>query len=232
MMPALPRPMLIAATFSAALCWAAAGVAASTEVDPVAPQPKHAPTAPLSAQELAAEKAQLARPNPLQSRAAAEPERASVRLSVGLGGGSVGIAARAAADVEYWPFDNAGIGLLGALGGQSAVFGNTFSYSFLGPALVLRNNAAKNRFLGTAAFGLMHGGYTHNDAGFLSCDLDCESVSYDIQAPGVVLNAGVLRRTGSVDLGGALAVDLISAELETSRWLYTVTLNFIASIPL
>jgi hypothetical protein len=186
----------------------------------------------LSAQKLAAEQAQLERPNPRQSSAAPEPERGSLRLSVGVGGGSVGIAARAAADVEYWLLDNAGIGLLGALGGQSAVFGSSYSYAFVGPALTLRDRVTDSGLFATAAFGFMNGSYTYSDGDFLCFDGDCVPREYDIRAPGIVLNAGLMGRAGSVELGGALAVDLISAQLDTPRWLNTVTLNVIVSIPL
>jgi len=231
-MRVLPRPVLSAATLSAALCWAAVGAAAPAAVDPAEPEPAHTPTAPLSSPALAAERAQLERPNPLQARAAPEPERASLRLSVGLGGGSVGVAARGAVDIEYWALEHAGIGLLGAAGGQSAVLGDSFSYAFIGPALTLRGSATGEGLFATAAFGFMNGNYTRSEG------LWCENVSgcdveSSIRAPGVVLNAGLTGRAGSVHLGGGLAVDLISAQLtENVRWLNTVTLNVIASLPL
>jgi len=231
-MPALVRPALIAATFSAALCWATAGAAASGDVDPVAPQPAHAPTARVPAQG-SAEHAPPERSASYTLRVKA-PERASLHFSVGVGGGSVGVAGRVGGDAEYWVLDNVGIGVLGALGGQGVLFGNTFNYAFVGPALLLRDRARESGFFVTTAFGFMNGGYTEDFSGGgpASCDFDCNNPNYDIRAPGVVLSAGLAGRAGSVDLGGAVVVDLISAQLETPRWLNTVTFNLSVGVPI
>ena len=153
-----------------------------------------------------------------------------MRFSVGVGGGNVGIAARAAADVEYWLLDYAGLGVLGALGGQAEIVGKSYSYGFVGPALMLRDSAAESHLFATAAFGWMNGGFTVSSD--LWCEFDCGPIEYDIQGPGVVLNAGLTSRAGAVDLGGAVAVDLTPRPFEGSRWLNTVTLNVLVNIPL
>jgi hypothetical protein len=192
---------------TASLFWAASSIASSAGAEQLAPQ---------------------------RSSREPVPERASLHFSFGVGGGNVGAAARTALDVEYWLLDNVGIGVLGALGAQTALLGSSFSYAFVGPALMLRDRATKSGFFATGAFGLTNGGYTYNPSGGgpLSCDFDCDSIPYDIRAPGVVLNAGLTGRAGKVDLGGMVAVDLISAQLAEPRLLNTVTFNFIVGFPL
>lgn len=136
------------------------------------------------------------------------PERdgLSLRVSGGLGGGSVGFALRAGAELEYWVLPTLALGLQGALGSQSALFGDQFSSWFVGPGLVLRDSPDPTYVFGSAALGTAGGEFSRS-TGNLLCQVDCYESS-SLNGFAVALGFGGMSRVGGMDIGGVLAVDI------------------------
>lgn len=136
------------------------------------------------------------------------PERdgLSLRVSGGLGGGSVGFALRAGAELEYWVLPTLALGLQGALGSQSALFGDQSSSWFVGPGLVLRDSPDGTSVFASAAMGTAGGEFSRS-TGNLLCEVDCYE-SRSLHGFAVALGFGVMGRVGGMDIGGVLAVDI------------------------
>lgn len=135
-----------------------------------------------------------------------ERDRFSLRVSGGLGGGSVGYAFRGGAELEYWMLPTLAVGLEGGLGSQTAVFGDRFETWFVGPGLVLRSSPAPTYLFGSAALGTGGGQYSRS-IGNLLCNVDCYE-SRPLSGFAAALGAGVMSRLGVLDIGGLLAVDI------------------------
>jgi hypothetical protein len=151
----------------------------------------------------------------------------ALRLSLGIGAGNVGIAARAGAEVDYWPTQQLGIGVLAALTGQGTGLGDSFHNWLFAPAVLVSSEPHGRGLFASAGVGYASGAYTERSGGPFSCD-PCEE-RYAFQGPGVVLSGGWGGRTGNVDMGGALVLDLLTVDTGGERKLTTVTVNFTVS---
>ncbi|MEY2930752.1 MAG: hypothetical protein RL033_1501 [Pseudomonadota bacterium] len=160
-----------------------------------------------------------------------EPGSVALRLTLGLGGGSAGIAARIGAEVDYWPATHVGLGVLGALTGQSALLGDSFHQWLLAPALLVSSESHGRGLFGSAGVGYTTGAYTDASGGLFSCD-PC-STRHEFEVPGVLLSGGWVGHTGNVDMGAALVLDLLTIDADGDgdgeRAIQTVTVNLTVS---
>jgi len=149
----------------------------------------------------------------------------SLRVDGGLGGGSVGLAARAGAELEFWVLRHLAVGLMGDVSTQAALFGDRFDNWFFGPGLAVREHPEGGTVFASAAGGVALGTYTASK-GQLLCGSTCNA-RYDFSGFGAALTAGWISRAGAVDIGGALKLDVLRVDAGGSRTLGTVTGNFI-----
>jgi hypothetical protein len=78
----------------------------------------------------------------------------SLRPSIGVGRGDLGVGMRLGAVGEYWFSDYVGVGLEAALFGQSTgLFGPSQSATVIVPALALRSNGGSDYLMGTVGAG-------------------------------------------------------------------------------
>jgi len=157
--------------------------------------------------------------------------RVSARLSVGAGGGSVGVAGRVGLQLEYWLSEHLGISAVGALPGQTSLSlfgaGTSSSYWFVGPALAARSHSSGTHALASAAVGYMDGTRTrYGEASFLCFEGDC-----DVEPPrrtqlrgiAAVLSAGFAAGDGPVQCSS------VPAGRGSTTWMLTCIGSCVAS---
>ncbi len=87
--------------------------------------------------------------------------RLTTVLEVGLGGGNVGVAARAGLHTAYWTSWHWGVGLGTVALAEAELFGDSASAAMIGPVLAYRSDPTTNGWLLTAAPALAYGDRGH-----------------------------------------------------------------------
>jgi hypothetical protein len=143
------------------------------------------------------------------------PSTGLLRVSAGSGGGSVGLTARLGLQLDYWPSDYAGIGVVAALSGQTdaRLFGATIEgHWFVGPALSLRTNAGARYAFVMATAGYARGHWTDPGEFSLICAEDCDerpAERMQLRGPSGAFGVGYLAGEGAWRVGVLGLLDLL-----------------------
>lgn len=146
-----------------------------------------------------------------------------------MGGGNVGTAARAALELDYWVGPRLALGLTAVQKWQGEVLGADYSSQLLAPVIALRTGPGSLYLYVAAASGYAR--LRYEPSNFLRTVDRPPEVHHGL---GAAAQLGVVGRGGELEIGGAVAVDVLSergSDEPSSSLPYALTLNLILGIP-